>query len=352
MARFRRDLEALGAARAELEKKREETLTLRGEAERRRRRLDAQRQEKTALLTTIVERKEVHLTYAEELAQAETKLEQLLAGSSAEEVAVPIAVFRGSLPWPAEGRVPEGFASEVVLPLREGARAVVREALASLTAELLLALEGLEAVEVVVDGAVRELRRRGYRDLTLIGHSTGANKVAIYDHYKPRNFVKRYVLLAGGDDTGLLYDHLGPRRFAAALKKAREKIRARHGDELAPPSISQLPMSWRSFSDTANPDGDYNVFPFLEVMRNIRLSRKPRFRHLRTIRKPALILYGDGDQYMYGDVSRCVAILADILGVKPNIELAVIAEADHGFGGRERELGEVIVRWMEARDPR
>src|SRR5687768_10368683 len=32
-----------------------------------------------------------------------------------------------------------------------------------------------------IDGAVKMLRRRGYRDLSLIGHSTGANKIAIYD---------------------------------------------------------------------------------------------------------------------------------------------------------------------------
>jgi hypothetical protein len=93
---------------------------------------------------------------------AHTRAEVAGIGSLAGEVARrdgAVPVLR--LPWPAEGRVPEGFASEVVLPLREGARAVVREALASLTAELLLALEGLEAVEVVVDGAVRGLRREG-----------------------------------------------------------------------------------------------------------------------------------------------------------------------------------------------
>src|SRR5437764_14774556 len=38
-----------------------------------------------------------------------------------------------------------------------------------------------------IDSAIRELWRRGYRDITLDGHSTGANKVAVYDHYKPRN---------------------------------------------------------------------------------------------------------------------------------------------------------------------
>jgi pimeloyl-ACP methyl ester carboxylesterase len=193
-----------------------------------------------------------------------------------------------------------------------------------------------------IDGALRELRARGYRDVTLIGHSTGANKVAVYDSVKPRNRVQRYVLLAGGDDTGLLYDQLGPRRFAAALVKAR---RMRRSQELVPKTLSSLPMTWRAFYDMANPNGDYNVFPFLEAMRNVRLSRRPRFRHLRAIRKPTLILYGENDEYCYGDVPRCVSILADVVG--PRTELAILGEADHGFSGREGELGELIVAWME-----
>lgn len=194
-----------------------------------------------------------------------------------------------------------------------------------------------------IDGAVRELRSRGYRDITLIGHSTGANKIAVYDHYKPRNSIKRYVLLGGGDDTGLLYADLGPRRFAAALTKARAMIKSRRGDELVPASIHELPMSWRAFYDMANPDGDYNVFPFMEVMRGIRLSRRPRFRYVRAIRKPALFVYGENDVYCMDGASRTVAALADALGAKPNVELAIIADADHGFSGKERELAAVIL---------
>ena len=196
-----------------------------------------------------------------------------------------------------------------------------------------------------IDGAIAELRRRGYRDITLIGHSTGANKIAVYDHYKPRNLAKRYVLLGGGDDTGTLYEPLGPRRFANALVKARAMIRARRGEEFVPRALSPMLLSWQSFYDMANPDGDYNVFPFLEVMRDVRLGRKPRFRHLRAIRKPALLLYGEHDEYAYGDVRRCVAILAEAMREQPNAELAIVADADHGFGGKERELADAIVNW-------
>jgi hypothetical protein len=64
------------------------------------------------------------------------------------------------LPWPAEGAPPEGFATEVVLPLRAGSRAAVRSALEELDPELLLALPGLTAVDVVLDGAVRPLAVR------------------------------------------------------------------------------------------------------------------------------------------------------------------------------------------------
>lgn len=207
-----------------------------------------------------------------------------------------------------------------------------------------MAYERIRECVFDIDGAIRELWRRGYRDITLIGHSTGANKIAVYDHYKPRNRAKRYVLLGGGDDTGTIYDQLGPSRFARALQRARQTA---NRDELVPRSISPAVMSWRGWYDMANPDGDYNVFPFLEVMRNVKLSRRAKFRYLRAIRKPALVLYGERDQYCYGDVSRCVEILADAIGPKPNFELAIVEDADHGFGGREDELARLIVDWVE-----
>jgi pimeloyl-ACP methyl ester carboxylesterase len=197
-----------------------------------------------------------------------------------------------------------------------------------------------------IEGAVRELRRRGYRELYLAGHSTGANKVAVYASRKPRNPIRRYILLGGGDDTGLLYEHLGARRFRSAIETASAKIRGGDGDRFVPGSLSPLPMTWRAFYDQANPDGDYNVFPFLEVLRNVRLSRKPRFRHVRAIRKPALFLYGDRDEYCYGNVGACVRVLADAVGRRPNLEIAVVKDADHGFTGREGVLGSVIADWL------
>jgi len=191
-----------------------------------------------------------------------------------------------------------------------------------------------------IDAAIRELWRRGYRDVTLAGHSTGANKIAVYDHYKPRNRARRYVLIAGGDDTGLLYKQLGARRFRTLLTKAKAM---RRGNELAPPIAGSIVMSWRALYDVANPNGNYNVFPFYEIMRGTKLSRRP-FRYIHAIRKPSLYIYGDRDEYSFGDVPRCVAILAQ--HINDRAEIAVLKDADHGFNGREGELGGMIAEWI------
>jgi pimeloyl-ACP methyl ester carboxylesterase len=186
-----------------------------------------------------------------------------------------------------------------------------------------------------IDGAARFLRSRGYRELYLIGHSTGANKVAVYDHYRRRNTFRKYVLLAGGDDTGLFLRYVGETRFRRTLARAREK----HSDELVPPSVTTMMISWRSLFDMINPDGDYNVFPFLEAMRGIRLGRKPHFRYIRAIRKPSLYVYGERDEY-----SPRWDILAKHVG--SNAEIVVMKDADHGFSGRDAELGTLIAEWL------
>ena len=109
VAAFRADLERLTTEKATLEQRTRESIDLRNRLSAARRELDAQRARKTALLTSLVEKKELNAAYLEELAQAETRLQRLLDGLGGEEVAVPMGAFRGGLPWPVEGRVLAGF---------------------------------------------------------------------------------------------------------------------------------------------------------------------------------------------------------------------------------------------------
>jgi septal ring factor EnvC (AmiA/AmiB activator) len=105
LSRFRSDMRALEDTRAELEKKTAEAFALRAGLERARRNLEADRVRKTRLLTDLVESKEASAAYLQELEEAETRLGELLAGTAAADVAVPMGAFKGELPWPVAGRV-------------------------------------------------------------------------------------------------------------------------------------------------------------------------------------------------------------------------------------------------------
>jgi murein hydrolase activator len=110
VAAFRRDLAALAGERAALEQRTKESIDLRNRLVSTRRSLDQQRARKTELLTSLVEKKETNAAYVEELAQAEGRLQQMLGGLGGDDaVAVPMGAFRGSLPWPVEGKVLAGF---------------------------------------------------------------------------------------------------------------------------------------------------------------------------------------------------------------------------------------------------
>jgi len=109
MAALRANLATLAATRDDLQRKTREAMSLRAELDRARRALEADRQRKSELLTSIVEKKETHAAYLQELEEAEGKLGQLLSGLGAADIDVPITVFKGALPWPARGRVRIAF---------------------------------------------------------------------------------------------------------------------------------------------------------------------------------------------------------------------------------------------------
>jgi septal ring factor EnvC (AmiA/AmiB activator) len=106
---FRADMKAQAAARAELEERTAKALALRADVEQARHALDAERRRKTQVLTQMVEKKENHAQYVQELQDAESKLGQMIEGFEGADVALPVAVFRGSLPWPAAGRLKVPF---------------------------------------------------------------------------------------------------------------------------------------------------------------------------------------------------------------------------------------------------
>jgi pimeloyl-ACP methyl ester carboxylesterase len=197
-----------------------------------------------------------------------------------------------------------------------------------------------------IDGAIEFLKGYGYSEFYLIGHSTGANKIVVYNKYKPENDVKKYILLAGGDDTGGYYQLLGKNKFENLLTKLKKEIEAGNGRKLISKYLVSLIISHQSLYDTINPDGDYNIFPYWEYMKRLKLSKKSLFDEYKHIEKPTLVIYGNEDEYCYGNVKKCIEILQKVTEEKNNFSYSIIEETNHGFDGKFNELAQIISKWL------
>src|SRR5579884_2780852 len=201
-----------------------------------------------------------------------------------------------------------------------------------------------------INGAVDFLRNRGFRKFYLGGHSTGANKICVYNWYeKNNNPFSKYVLAGPGDDTGVFFSELGSKRFWAALKYASQAVT--HGKPLhvMPKYTGMHPFSAQSAWDILNPDGDYNTFPFYEDATE-RLGTKQLFQTYKHISKDTLVILGREDEYAFtaGNASSAVDIFIKHTSntMLKKIDFRLIDNADHGFTDRETEFAESVSDWL------
>lgn len=207
-----------------------------------------------------------------------------------------------------------------------------------------MAYEKIKECIFDIDGAVKFLQNLGYNEFYLAGASTGANKICVYDHYKPKNIFKKYILICGGDDTGIYYSILGDKKFFQLLDASKDKIEKDKGEELVKDLISfNEVFSYQGFYDIANPDGDYNCFPFSEAFGKAKISTKPLFRYFNDIKKSSIVIYGEKDEYTWGDINKVVSTLKKY---QPDLEYKVIDGADHRFTEKQKELAKIIADWI------
>lgn len=205
------------------------------------------------------------------------------------------------------------------------------------------AFEIIKECVLDIDAGLKFLQSLGYKEFYLMGASTGANKICVYNYYKPKNVFKKYILICGGDDTGIYYSELGYKKFWKILAESKIKIKNGKGEELIKSLLPNEIFSYKGFYDIANPDGDYNCFPFSEALGKAKLSKKSLFRYFKSIKKQSLVVYGEKDEYAWGDVLKVVKILKKY---QPKFDYKIIKDADHGFTGKNEELAKVISKWI------
>ena len=200
-----------------------------------------------------------------------------------------------------------------------------------------------------IDGAVGLLRNKKYTEFYLIGHSTGANKICVYNQRTAQNPFSKYVLAGPGDDSGLFYEELGEAQFTKTLAKAKELKKSGNGLVIMPEDSGMYPFSAQSAYDIMNPNGDYNTFPFYEVATK-RLGTKALFEAYRKIRIPTLTVFGQNDEYAHtaGTVSDALIMLEDNTheSIVDDCGFLTIQDTDHGFHDAEDSFANAVANWL------
>lgn len=195
-----------------------------------------------------------------------------------------------------------------------------------------MAYEKIGEFEYDIAAVVRWARDNGYKKIYLLGHSTGANKLALVAEWiNAQDDIVGVALIAGGDDVALQQAAMKD-RLKIVQDKANQMILDGRGLELAPHNTLPHPISWQSVDELITDGSDYDIFHF---------KRGGRYKYVNNLAKPALVVYGSKD---FGTIIDPAAAVSKLIAQNSNLRGVIIEGADHNFTNYEKELIDGIVR--------
>jgi len=184
-----------------------------------------------------------------------------------------------------------------------------------------------------LDAAMAFARDEGYRDVLLLGHSTGCQKITYYYHkHKPRS-VRALLLTALGDDLAIARRDLG-KSYSAWIKRAERLVAQGKGDQKLPARC--MGFSAKRFLSAAGPRSlEANLF---------RLDGKLKIFSGLTL--PVLAVFPEQEQYACIPVREAGRRLK-VVSRSRQFEAIYIPGADHSFRGREDACVRACLGWLD-----
>ncbi|HMP90034.1 MAG TPA: alpha/beta fold hydrolase [Kiritimatiellia bacterium] len=185
-----------------------------------------------------------------------------------------------------------------------------------------------------IDAALAVARNYGYRNVILLGHSTGCQKIVYHHHRRKSPLVKALILAGLGDDLAIARRDLG-REYAGWIRRARALVANDRGDERLPAKC--MGFSARRFLSAADSkeleaklfhlDGELRIF--------------------RSITLPILAAFPEKEQYACIPVREAAERLARVTRSNKFASI-IVPDADHSFHGREIACVRACLNWMNS----
>lgn len=180
---------------------------------------------------------------------------------------------------------------------------------------------------------------RGFSEVVIIGHSTGANKVCYYGAKQKDSNVVGLVL--AGPVSDRLDTSLDQMKMKRNLVQAREQIKKGKGDELSL-DYQFFPLTARRFVSIYSPGSSEDTFDYGD--------EKPLLTYFSKIRKPLMVLLGGEDEYLDRTAKKTLRVF-DQHSRSYWYKSVILPGALHSFTGSEKKAVDAIVEWVSTLRP-
>ncbi|OGY97866.1 MAG: hypothetical protein A2855_02220 [Candidatus Liptonbacteria bacterium RIFCSPHIGHO2_01_FULL_57_28] len=186
--------------------------------------------------------------------------------------------------------------------------------------------------------AIGFLHRQGYKNIYLIGHSTGANKSLYYMARTQDRRVKGLALIGPLSDLAIEKHRLGA-TFKRNLERVRRYSKHHNPDWPMPDDISHVILGARRYLSLHDPKSREDVFPYHDP--------KASWSALKKVRVPLAIVIGQKDQHLgMWRAADLVNVFRKKAAATRQFTGIVVPRSNHSFTRTYEELAKALAGWV------
>ena len=198
------------------------------------------------------------------------------------------------------------------------------------------ALERFEDCIIDIKAGIKFLKEKGCKKIILQGHSSGSQKITYYQSRPTDKDVIGLILLAPADDKNIIKKMLG-KETDKIFKNVEDLVKNNKAGDYMPKGLLDLPIisAGRLYSLLSPFQIESGLFDYYGEMKE-----------LGSIKLPILAVFGSKDMYLTMSAEKTLKILKSKAS-KSKCDTAIIEDAPHNFRDYEKQLVEIIGKWLE-----
>lgn len=186
-----------------------------------------------------------------------------------------------------------------------------------------------------IEAVIALARRRGFKRMVLMGHSTGSNKALYYTYRRPKK-IDALILTGPLSDIGGMFATIGKAATNRLVIKA--KLLAKR-DPKTLMTVSGVVLTAERCLSLYEPGHAEDTFP---------AYRQGGWKELHSVRCPLLVVVGEHDQYLDRPAEEHLSFFEHHARQVSALSTACVDDTDHSFHGKEHLLVSLTEDWLRS----